>query len=123
MPEFTVTIDTAPGVAEAEGYLDRLIEVVYADDRFIAPALGLEQESGSVTFTFNLEAETWPAATDKATELVAEAIARVERGQVIRTALTGAVVAAALFLIARVVIERAQQDIAGDAPERERVPA
>jgi hypothetical protein len=123
MPEFTVTIDTAADVVAAEGgAFDRLIEIVYADDRFGSPALGLNDD-GAVTFTFNVDAETWPAATDRATGLVAGALEQLQAAERRRGLVHGALFVAALLLIARIAIERAESEEISGAPEREKVPA
>jgi hypothetical protein len=110
--EFTVTIETDAGVAVDDDFFDRLIAVVHGDERFVAPALGLEPDSRSVTFTFNVEADSPLRAGERASELVSESLLRTRRnargGKIATAAL-----AAGLLLIARIVIER----------ERGRVPA
>jgi hypothetical protein len=106
MPEYTVTIETDPGVAGDASFFEQLIDVVYADSRFVSPALALGEDTSSVTFIFNLEAMSWPAATERAANLVAEALARVQSGQRRDRIVGTAVFLAALALVAKVVLER-----------------
>lgn len=110
MDEFTVTIETEPKTATDDTFLDRLGEIVYADERFISPAIGLDDD-GSLSFVFNVHADDLPAATELATKLVGEAVARVQRGDAMRKAVTAAALAVAILLIARVAIERAPREM------------
>lgn len=58
--EFTVEIETVPGFG-ASDFVDLLAEIVYEDDRFVAPSIAVNADE-SITVAFEVSAEDAEAA-------------------------------------------------------------
>jgi hypothetical protein len=103
--DFTFTIETAPGTVSGSDEFERFADVVYGDERFLNAALGLDTETGAVSFTFNVRAESLAAANELALLMVAEAIAAHRDADTRRKVAKAILVGAALLLIVRIAGE------------------
>ncbi len=61
MREFTITLETAGGIASPDT-LDRLAEVIYETDVLTSPAVGIDQRTGAISAVFNVQATNLPLA-------------------------------------------------------------
>jgi hypothetical protein len=103
--DFTFTIETAAGTVSGSDEFERFADVVYGDERFLNAALGLDTETGAVSFTFNVRAESLAAANELALLMVAEAIAAHRDADTRRKVAKAILVGAALLLIVRIAGE------------------
>ena len=62
--EYTIEIDTVPGFG-ASDFVDLVAELVYADDRFVAPTIAVNAD-GSLTVAFEVSADTAEEASTRA---------------------------------------------------------
>jgi hypothetical protein len=76
MPEFTIEIDTHEGATRSEQVLERLAELLIADEAVLGPAASLDARRGVVGATFQVEAKSFEQATHIAVEHFTAALLR-----------------------------------------------
>lgn len=77
MKDWTVTVESAAGVAASAAVLEQVALVMDRDERAIDPALSVNTKTGVISATFRVDADNPEKATATALSAFAEALIEV----------------------------------------------